>query len=114
MLKYNNREARRRRGGGKFWILTGNPENPIPHKLRPFYWVYSLDDYWWDLNAKKWVHVDDKWTRNHCYSTDCTIIRANFRKFRRLLKQWSKYLPKGTRFVLSGRLRGTEIHGVTT
>lgn len=62
----------------------------------------------------KWIHnsqwdIYDDWRGNCC--SEYPSLCMNHRKFRRLLKKWSVYLPEGLQFDLTGRLTGPRIVG---
>lgn len=61
----------------------------------------------WYPNEHKWKEMDNSvpW-QSWC---DCKSTKA----FIRRLKEWSKYLPKGTIFVLKSRWIGYDIIGKT-
>lgn len=72
----------------------------------------KTQNYWWvEGNVQKWMHGDSIDPNNHpSYCTDmwpCRSVRA----FRRRLKQWSKYMAKGTQFTLVSRYVGHNIKG---
>lgn len=71
------------------------------------------EKYWWSKDHGEWLPLDDPRPRPDGISSHVYGIRSK-RAFRRRLKQWSKYLPKGTPFVLVSRWRGYNIYGKTT
>lgn len=70
--------------------------------------ITTNDGYWWDLDIKQWTKTPDQ---QHGYGSHCKCKTE--RAFRRRLKQWSKYLPKGTNFILVGKYVNQMITGKT-
>lgn len=62
-----------------------------------------------DFPIFKWMNPDQLDPKNHPgYSTHfgpCRSVRA----FRRRLKQWKQYIPKGTKFRLISRYVGADV-----
>ena len=65
-------------------------------------------NYWWDGNIKRWT-LTPEWDKGDIGNTfsPCRTVRA----FRRRLKEWSMYLPIGTKFRLIGGYVGQDVVG---
>lgn len=83
-----------------------------PNRYMKQYWGVQLDfdepAYWWD--GQIWT-LDPDWTAGSMSNTfhNCRSVRA----FTRRLREWSEYLPSGTRFRLIGRYVGQDVIGIT-
>ena len=65
------------------------------------------DHLWWYPDQKRWKEMDESSpVQSWC---NCSSVKA----FRRRLKEWSKYLPSGTKFVLQSRWIGYSVYGET-
>lgn len=66
-------------------------------------------NYWYEYEVSdKWMLYDDipeELSRSTC--APCKSVKA----FRRKLKKWSKYLPKGTKFILASKIVGNDVYG---
>ena len=84
------------------------------HKKRIPFYLYAICgdfDYWWSKEINKWVFVDeDDFDINKPYSSSSCEIRS-IKAFRRRLKQWSKYMPKGTEFELVSSFNRCDVFG---
>ena len=73
-----------------------------------FFCVATFDGYWWDDNLKRWIES---------YSRDSSRSRfygvKSVRAFRRRLREWSRYLPSGVKFILASRYFKHDIYGKT-
>ena len=85
------------------------------HKKRIPFYLYAICgdfNYWWSKEINKWVFVDeDGFDINKPYSSNSCEIRS-IKAFKRRLKQWSKYMPKGTEFELVSSFGGYDVFGV--
>lgn len=98
-------------------------------RRRAFIWVDPSYDnkitYWWIRlkdNPGKWVPGEVLWDETGRIvetfeghqvkgaASSCGRIRS-IKAFRRRLKQWRTYLPKGTKFTLVGHLVGINVYG---
>lgn len=64
---------------------------------------------WWCREKEKWVPLDEtgsKGSSSHC-PKKCHSVRA----FRRRLRKWASYVPKGTKFTLVSRYVGGCVTG---
>jgi len=70
---------------------------------------YNQPNYWWDETLKKWT-LNPNWSEDIVSNTFsyCYSVRA----FKRRLKEWSKYIPIGTKFRLVGRFVGQDVIGI--
>lgn len=69
---------------------------------------FDQPDYWWDRNINKWT-LTPNWKLGDIGNTfgRCHSVKA----FRRRLREWSKYLPKGIKFRLIGKYVGQDVIG---
>lgn len=69
---------------------------------------YGQPDYWWNKDIKKWT-LTPNWKENLISNTfyKCYSVKS----FKRRLIEWSKYLPKGTKFILIGKYVGQDVIG---
>lgn len=83
------------------------------------YWWLSYEDgtgKWlseeeiWDVETGERIYKGDKPVR--WISTAGPKVRS-VRAFRRRLKEWSKYLPKGTEFILMSKFIGFDVKAKT-
>jgi hypothetical protein len=71
------------------------------------------EKYWWSKDLGRWGTFEEVTGQPDGYGSHLLGVRS-VRAFRRRLKQWSKYLPKGTPFVLVSRWRGYNVYGKTS
>lgn len=73
-----------------------------------FIWVVcNAVGYWWSEYDKKWMPLSD--IKGEC----CNTFRVkSVKAFKRRLKEWSKYMPKGTKFILVSRWVGYDVEGM--
>lgn len=78
-------------------------------KSSRFRGVTTFDGYWWVRKENKWIHNADP---------NCVGARGSgyfrirsVRAFRRNLRKWSKYLPKGVKFILISRYKNCDVTG---
>lgn len=72
----------------------------------------KTNHYWWCYATNKWVDYDTplpKGGSSH-YRGRCRSVKA----FKRLLRKWSKYLPKGLAFELVSQYDALCVIGKTT
>jgi len=85
------------------------------HKKRIPFYLYAICgdfDYWWSKEENKWVFVDKYgFDINKSYSSGSCEIRS-IKAFRRRLKQWFKYMPKGTEFELVSSFNKCDVFDV--
>lgn len=81
-------------------------------KKQNFFGIHTFDGYWWSNEYQRWVPAAGKLGKfgggSHFHS--CQSVRA----FRRRLREWSRYLPKGVKFYLVSYYRGYNVSGITT
>lgn len=97
-LHYSSRAAKHYRNGAFVWFRSVNHGGAV-RKMRPFGDI-TVRDHWWCYATKRWVTSEcplPDGGSSHYSRCD------NYRKFRRLIKKWSKYLPKGTEVRIVGR-----------
>jgi len=80
------------------------------------YFIFSHADcdtigYWWIRKYNKWMYIDECLNLGVGYSSASCNIHS-VKAFRRRLKQWSKYMPKGTKFTLVSNFNGCDIYGI--
>lgn len=108
-LKYESREARRHRHNSPIWFRDIHTRQV--RCVRPYMWVTTFAGYIWSYEYKRWVALGEPiGNAGGCSDFDRPCC---YRKFKRLLRTWSKYLPPGVEFVLCGRLAGVSITGKT-
>ena len=91
----------------------------------------TFDGYWFDFNSNKWVKnpildmtmndviktKEDKSYNNlilkQLHSCSSELGCNSIKSFRRKLCECSKYLPAGTRFVLTSKWEGYDVIGYT-
>jgi hypothetical protein len=79
-----------------------------------FWDVTNFEDYHWADALNRWVHrreiksLQEK-HGDFDYGTHCYGIKS-VRTFRRRVKKWSKYLPKGIEFILVPRWVGHHVY----
>jgi hypothetical protein len=81
-------------------------------RFRKQYWSVIVPDCWFSERDSKWVPTEQvDWSLSHS-TWDDTVIRPNCKRkrgigsikaFKRYIHKHSKYLPKGTTFILSGK-----------
>lgn len=113
-IHYANHESKRHRGGS--WIWYRNRDG-IVCRTRPFDGIQcwpdkGQDPLFWCYARKRWTSIWDKLPAGGTNTFNCRGL--THRKFRRLLRQWSKYLPRGYKFIAAGRLVGPEMLGRTS
>ncbi len=105
-------KTKRKYDGGRFWFI--NARTKKLSCTAKYIWVTTLDGYSWSRDEKRWFNIYDENDRpktgGSISHARCNTVRA----FRRRLKQWSKYLPKGVKFILCGRIDDFEVSGKTT
>jgi hypothetical protein len=81
-------------------------------KKQKFFGVTTFDDFWWSNEYQRWVPVagDHGKYGGSSHFNGCRSVRA----FRRRLREWSHYLPKGVKFYLVSCYRGYNVTGTTT
>lgn len=82
-------------------------------KSRGFYSVTTFGGYWWVYGHDKWMKNEDIPQTHQGLSSHfngCRSVRA----FRRRLRQWSLYLPKGVQFILVSRWGRNDVYGRTS
>ena len=69
---------------------------------------FGQPDYWWDGNINQWT-LTPNWELGDIGNTfeHCRSVKA----FKRRLREWSVYLPKGVKFKLIGRYVGQDVIG---
>jgi hypothetical protein len=84
---------------------------------RTFFGVTNFDGYWWKPDLQKWVNGKEYADAHNgrlgeasSHFNGCHSVRA----FRRRLRQWGKYLPKGIKFVLCSRIDDYCVEGKIT
>lgn len=109
-LKYSTRDARKHRGGNVVYYDTR--DNKV--RSRPAYdSIYPIGIILcWSYEYKMWC-TNTSFIGYEGGSSNYPAKNINHRKFRRLLKQWSKYLPPGIEFRTCGRFRNFYITGWT-
>lgn len=76
-------------------------------KRSGFYSITTLDGYWWIHDSHKWVSSEEARGRRSTHFDGC----RNVKQFRRLLRQWSTYLPKGVEFTLVSVWKRHDVYG---
>lgn len=89
MIRYEQVKGRR--------IMGGKIKSPAGRKYSIFWQATTFDSYWWVDAENRWVHED---VATGGRSTHCPIRIRSVRAFRRRLREWSRYLPKGVEFIL--------------
>lgn len=109
MLKFKTVRGRRVMGG---FVKFRDKKDGQLKVIRTFHGITTFDGYWWEERQNKWVkteeHVDGTGASSHF--GPCNSVRA----FRRRLRQWGKYLPKGVTFILSSRIDDYCVEGKIT
>jgi hypothetical protein len=81
-------------------------------KIRNFFGVECMTNrnfLWWSHNTKKWFTEFTEENTIKGYATDCIDI-YNLKQLIRHAKKHSKYLPKGTTFILRSNFVGHNIY----
>lgn len=107
-LKYETREARRHRRNSPIWFRCVHTRKVKCH--RPYMFITTFDGYMWSTEYQRWVAHGEP-LGNEGADSHLGMGTACFRKFKRLLRAWSKYLPAGVEFILCGRFQGVTITG---
>lgn len=80
------------------------------HRVPVFFAAECISDhYWWAEKDKKWMKIEN--INNQSFSS-CSCHINSVRAFRRRLKEWSTYLPKGTKFRLISNFVGCDVYGI--
>ncbi len=114
-LKYEAHKNQRFKNGG----LHSKYKNGKKRSYKKaFLDATTYDGYWYVmyqnrvgiwLNYDQYYELDKSITIGSSSHSPVSSIRA----FRRKLKQWSKYLPSNTNFILVSRLIGCNVYGKT-
>lgn len=116
-LKYADKYGKflsHRFANGRFYIFDEKQNKVVPKII----WGFGITNdagYWWSDKRKRWETYEEYQAagKGGC----CTNYRhkslMNLIKFRRLLRQWSKYLPPGIEFILVSRYSLMDVTGKT-
>jgi hypothetical protein len=109
MIKYLLPKGQRRKKGVIRWL---DPQGRF-HQAGIYFGITTFDGYWWHNDLKRWVPGDVPGDKSSHFgmkrSERCRSVRA----FRRRLRQWQKYLPKGIEFILCSRFDELCVKGKT-
>ena len=117
MIKYTNKHGKRianRYANGSFYLF----DKKLNKVVRKIIWgvgITTHDGYWWSDKRQKWETYEQYVAAGK--GGRCTHYnhksRMNVRKFRRLLRNWGKYLPSGVEFILVSRYPIMDVTGET-
>jgi hypothetical protein len=88
---------RKARGANEVSIKYKAPKGSRRKKNCGYCGVTTFDDYWFVTKENRWIPSEKAKGERSTHFYGVRSVRA----FRRRLRQWSKYLPKGVEFILA-------------
>lgn len=70
--------------------------------------ICNNQEYWWSYKQKRWDKPEN--IQGEFSNSSCPV--KTVKAFKRRLREWSQYMPKGTKFILVSRWAGYDVEGM--